>query len=561
MSPPLLLGLIVVVAAIVRLHGLGEASLWLDEAASVKFAGLPWSTLWLSGYDNAPPVYYSLLKLVLLFGDSELAVRLPSMVFGVLTIPVVYRTGQLVAGSRAGLGASLFFALSATQVEYSQEARAYSLLVFALAVALLGLLLFLRKAPLQQDVAGSLDVQRQRMLGLKIYTAGILLALYTHNIAVFFVFLSQLAFAYHCVTCGARRLSLIRYWLVANGLVFLLWLPWLHIILTELVGNGSMAWLQHIGFARAFGILRDVNGFAFVWRGQPWQPWLDLMLDLVLGLICLLGAYSLRRQPSVLLTLLLVGLCGPLLIWSLGYLQPMYMERSIVWGFLATTLLFGAGVNAMKQGGRLMALMFLAAISGWSLMSFHELGATENEDWQTGFAAWRQQAIPQSAGQAALFCSPEAAIPMVYYARHEIELPPTFAWGASKGGFGAAFLLQGARAASDAGHPDWLAQLPHDLFLWKRGYADVGRRLLPELPDQSLWRQATWHRLEVIYSHCLEDSKSALQAALKEAGWGLRESTDFKGGRFASYACGRMGCYLPGLANGLVAEPALSPRE
>ena len=131
MSPWLLLGLIVVVGAIVRLHGLGEASLWLDEAASVQFAGLPWSTLWLSGYDNAPPVYYSLLKLALLFGDSEFAVRLPSMVFGVLTIPMVYRAGQLLAGSWAGLGAALFFALSASQVEYSQEARAYSLLIFA----------------------------------------------------------------------------------------------------------------------------------------------------------------------------------------------------------------------------------------------------------------------------------------------------------------------------------------------------------------------------------------------------------------------------------------------
>jgi hypothetical protein len=239
----------------------------------------------------------------------------------------------------------------------------------------------------------------------------------------------------------------------------------------------------------------------------------------------------------------------------------MYMERSIVWSFLGTTLLVGAGVNAMKRSGRLMALIFLAALSGWSLMSFHELGATENEDWQTGFAAWRQQAVPRLPGQAAFFCSPSVAVAMAYYARHEIELPPLFAWGASKGGFGAAFLLQGARAASDAGPPDWLAQLPYDLFLWKRGYADVGRRLLPELPRHSIWRQANWHRLQLIDSHCLEDSRSALQTALKDAGWGLRESMKFKGGGFASYACGRTGCYLPGLANGLVAEPALSPRE
>ncbi|MGB5493634.1 MAG: glycosyltransferase family 39 protein, partial [Sedimenticolaceae bacterium] len=136
------LALIVVAGAIVRLWGLGDASLWLDEAASVQFAGLPWSTLWLTGYDNAPPLYYSVLKVVLFISDSEFAVRLPSLVFGVLTIPVVYWAGRLVAGPQGALAAALVFALSAAQVEYSQEARAYSLLVFALALALVGLLQF-----------------------------------------------------------------------------------------------------------------------------------------------------------------------------------------------------------------------------------------------------------------------------------------------------------------------------------------------------------------------------------------------------------------------------------
>lgn len=54
--------LVIVAGAVVRSWGLGEASLWLDEAASVQFAGLPWSTLWLTGYDNAPPLCYSVLK-------------------------------------------------------------------------------------------------------------------------------------------------------------------------------------------------------------------------------------------------------------------------------------------------------------------------------------------------------------------------------------------------------------------------------------------------------------------------------------------------------------------
>ena len=55
-SPILALAVLTIAAGALRLWQLGSASLWLDEAASVQFAGLPWSVLWLSGYDNAPPL-------------------------------------------------------------------------------------------------------------------------------------------------------------------------------------------------------------------------------------------------------------------------------------------------------------------------------------------------------------------------------------------------------------------------------------------------------------------------------------------------------------------------
>ena len=258
--------LVIVAGAVVRFWGLGEASLWLDEAASVQFAGLPWSTLWLTGYDNAPPLYYSVLKVVLSVSDSEFAVRLPSVVFGVLTIAVVYWAGLLVAGAWGALAAALVFALSAAQVEYSQEARAYSLLVLALALALVGLLLFFHQEMKRDGATDSGEARSRQAAALALYALGILIALYTHNIAVFFVLVAQLAFAFHWTLNAGDRGRLAVAWLVANGVVFLLWLPWLYIILTELLGNGSLAWLSQASAEEALQTWRDVQGFAFVWK-------------------------------------------------------------------------------------------------------------------------------------------------------------------------------------------------------------------------------------------------------------------------------------------------------
>ncbi|MGD8958176.1 MAG: glycosyltransferase family 39 protein, partial [Chromatiaceae bacterium] len=495
--------LVILAGAVVRFWGLGEASLWLDEAASVQFAGLPWSTLWLTGYDNAPPLYYSVLKVVLSVSDSEFAVRLPSVVFGVLTISVVYWAGLLVAGAWGALAAALVFALSAAQVEYSQEARAYSLLVLALALALVGLLWFFRQEMKRDGATDSGVARSQQTAGLILYALGILIALYTHNIAVFFVLVAQLAFAFHWTLNAGDRVRLAVAWLVANGVVFLLWLPWLYIILTELLGNGSLAWLSQAGAEEALQTWRDVQGFAFVWRGQPW-------LDISLGVLCLIGAYRLRRKPSVVVVLLLVSVLGPLLIWLIGYVQPIYMEKSIIWSFLGTAILIGAGVSVFKAPYGLLVMLLLGLISARSATSFNALGFTQDEDWRSGFAAWRQQIIPGSEGEAALFCSPSVAVGMLYYARKERELPPLLAWGSTDDGAGIALLLDRSGRSLASSQRGWLAEIPHDLFLWKRGNIDEGRRLLPPLPEQGRWREPVWRRLSVVFSHCPEDSLGAL---------------------------------------------------
>lgn len=68
---------------------------------------------------------------LLLFGEHEIAFRLPSLVTGILAIPLAYCTCRSLGISQSiSIASSLFLALYVPHIVYSQEGRGYALTVF-----------------------------------------------------------------------------------------------------------------------------------------------------------------------------------------------------------------------------------------------------------------------------------------------------------------------------------------------------------------------------------------------------------------------------------------------
>jgi mannosyltransferase len=121
---------ITVLALFLRLHLLGQDSFWGDELTSVRRAQLDWDAFWeLMRGPAAMALYYVLLRFWILLGDSEFTVRLLSVISAVATVPVVYFLGKSLFDARVGLIAALLLAMNAFHIQYSQEARSYSLLL------------------------------------------------------------------------------------------------------------------------------------------------------------------------------------------------------------------------------------------------------------------------------------------------------------------------------------------------------------------------------------------------------------------------------------------------
>ena len=122
-------------AAGVAFRAYTRSELWLDEALTVHLAEVSLGDLSdVLRRDGAPPLYYALLHVWMsVFGTGNEAVRLLSAVFGVATLPLLYRAGRRLGGPVVGVGALVLLATSPFAIRYATEARMYSLVALLVA--------------------------------------------------------------------------------------------------------------------------------------------------------------------------------------------------------------------------------------------------------------------------------------------------------------------------------------------------------------------------------------------------------------------------------------------
>jgi mannosyltransferase len=126
------LAALIVLGGVLRFATLDLQSFWLDEAATVELVRLDLSTMLhrIPDSESTPPLYYVLAWLwTRPFGSGEVGLRSLSALIGTLSIPVAYAAASELCSRRVGLAAAALAAVSPVLIWYSQEGRAYALLV------------------------------------------------------------------------------------------------------------------------------------------------------------------------------------------------------------------------------------------------------------------------------------------------------------------------------------------------------------------------------------------------------------------------------------------------
>ncbi len=127
-------------AGALRFSTLDTQSFWLDELVTTWLLSQDFTSMIhaIPSSERTPYLYYVLAwAWTHVMGDSEVGLRSLSALAGTLTVPVAYAACASLVSRRAGLLAAALVACNPFLVWYSQEGRAYSLLVLMSALSFL----------------------------------------------------------------------------------------------------------------------------------------------------------------------------------------------------------------------------------------------------------------------------------------------------------------------------------------------------------------------------------------------------------------------------------------
>jgi mannosyltransferase len=388
------LAALTILAAALRLSTLDLQSFWYDEAFTPVHVLHPSLLATLRSVvhtENTPPLWYVIAWAdSRVLGTGEVALRLPSALAGIATVPVAWAIGRELTARRAtAIAAAAFVAVNPLFVWYSQEARAYGLFVFCSALAML---CFLR----------ALHGTTPRRLTAFAVTAS--LALLSHYFAAFLVapMIVMLIFR--------RRLPWLRdelpeegegasarATLLACGAVVLVGLALLPLASAQ-GGHGA----QWIGEWALAGRLEAIPQYYLTgYMGSPLGHGIELLVALPIFAGLGYGLWSVLepREERGALIALAIAACGVLLpillvAFGLDYLAP----RNLVAAMIPVSALIAVVVTARRAGRVGTAFAVLIAVAGLAITIDVDLSPRlQRGDWR-GVAKILRRGAPSSGG-------------------------------------------------------------------------------------------------------------------------------------------------------------------
>jgi uncharacterized membrane protein len=442
---PLILAILI--GAALRGYRLGADSLWVDEFATLDLATRsPADIVRLSSTINfISPLYFLLVHWTMkTLGESEVALRLPSVVAGVCTIPVTWLLIKEITQSRstANIAAALL-AVNPLHLWYSQEGRPYALLLFFGCCALL----FLERAARTGSWRDWILFSICTALAFLTHTTGVLLGL----------------IAWTWVLWSPARRHLVRPLVIASLIVGLICTPFVIAIARALNATHGTFHSEPralTGLEIPYTLLTYVGGYSFGPAPREIQnfgpaaaltshPFESVMAGVVLLGILILSGLQRRRAMMPFLLLFGISLGGIFVLSALsGKAYNVRYTLPALVGFLG---IVSIAVRGLKPRPRALCLTGLVALALWADGQRFYWPGYWKEDSRAAVAWLRAELAPG----ATVAVAPSYSItPLEYYSRQaavRISFVP-----AATGSDSAAPVIPDALVLTRLHHvPDW----------------------------------------------------------------------------------------------------------
>jgi len=382
-------------AAALRLSHLGTKSLWLDEGATVALARMNWqhfAWVWWHGEANLQTIYFLLMRAWVHGGLSEAWLRLPSALFGIASVPLLYMLGRRLLPDGAALAAAALLTFSPTHVYYSHEARSYTLTIF---LVLLSSYFFIRAA------------EEGRRADWVLWVAISIVAFYSHYFAAL-VLVAQAA----SLLFGKTSPAVWSRTLLGGLVILAAALPGVTYVLRASHENLYFAWMPA-------ATPKEIWRLAKFFGGSGVKIFVALILW-VAGLVAI--ARSRRAEAEEFRHGMLIVLWAllPAVVTALvSVIHPIFLPRYVIFSLPAMALLAAAGSTALRRMRAGAALV--VALCAMSVPAIFKDYSKPREDWRDASHAILASAQP---GDAVVFFPFYTRIMLDYYRDRDPQRPP-----------------------------------------------------------------------------------------------------------------------------------------
>jgi len=378
-------------STILGIFDLGSKSLWLDEAFTARLVSLPFLSLVkvvLGRWMNIGLYYLMMHEWVGVFGTGEFALRLPSTIAAILTIPLVFALGTELCDDRVGLLAALLVTINASWIEYAQNARSYTMLVMFVTW---WSLLFIRGA----EAGGPKQIPSYVVSGV--------FAVYTHLFGILVVPCQWISLAlFHCDSPTARRYT--------RGAAAIVTLSIPAFFLQIRGDAGQTSWIRPTTIRSIVDVFAMYVGSAAIYGRMD----IGVVALPVLFSICIVvGVLQPPCPRRVAIDYLIVSIILPMGVTiAVSFFKPLFVPRYLLVGLPFFAIVTSIGLSAVRS--KTIAGVLLISIVGMSLnQDSLYCRAPARQDWRAAADFVADQA---RAGDLLVIYPAFYRVPLEYYA-------------------------------------------------------------------------------------------------------------------------------------------------
>lgn len=401
--------LILALSLVLRLVGLNQ-SFWLDEAITATISRDLTTYEIITKYlplDNSPPGYVLLINF--LFGflpNNEIVDRIPSVIFGLGTILMIYLIAKDWVNKKFGLLVSLILATSPLHIYYSQEGRMYSLATLLATTVIWLTLKFIKGG---------------RITYLIWYIVVGILIVYTHYVAAIILFTTNL------IVIFSKKLS--KKWILAQFFIILSFLFWSPIFYKQLLLGVSGRGVSET-FDKVLGKF-DIKSLPltfekFVLGKIPInEDWSLLLIIPALAFFVFLLFLGFVKSDGKSKKILFAWLLLPLgMAYLISSKIPVFLHYRVMFVLPAFYLIIVLGVNQFKGMAKKLLITLVLLINLTATLIYYTNPNIQREQWRQAIG-W----VEENTGDkktAVLFASGDPSAPYLWYRKSHPEANGAF---------------------------------------------------------------------------------------------------------------------------------------